>query len=101
MNRRLDLQHRLERINGVAKVYFQPPTTIRLEYPCIIYKLEGENVRHADDLKYHRLNRYTVTVFDKDPESMVADQLREWRYCSFDRTYASDNLNHFVFTLYF
>jgi hypothetical protein len=31
----------------------------------------------------------------------MVDDILALPYCQFDRSYVSDNLNHFVFTLYF
>ena len=46
---RLSLHNILVSILGTSNVYFQPPTTITLKYPCIIYKLDDiEDVRAND-----------------------------------------------------
>ena len=33
-------------------VYFQPPTNIKLEYPCIVYKRDFADTEFADDNPY-------------------------------------------------
>lgn len=38
---RIDFQHLLEEILGSPHVYFQPPATVKLEYPAIIYSLDN------------------------------------------------------------
>lgn len=100
MCRRILLQKRLEKIAGEARVYFQPPASVRMKYPCIMYELSRTNVRHADDEKYAIHLGYTATVIDKNPESPIAAKMESVRYCSFDRAYVKDNLYHYVFTIY-
>ena len=34
---RLELQDLLETVLGSQYVYFQPPATLRMRYPCIVY----------------------------------------------------------------
>lgn len=84
-----------------AHVYFQPPESVKLVYPCIIYSLDGINDRHADDSKYATVKRYSVMILDKDPDTELSDKVHELPMCSFDRHYCSDNINHYVYTLYF
>lgn len=98
---RLDLQAKLRDLLGSANVYFQPPPTIQMEYPCIVYKRDFEEVKHADNVPYNRKKRYQVTVIDTDPDSDIPDKIAELSLCSFDRFYTADGLNHDVFTLFF
>ncbi len=101
MSRRLELHKILTGIKGVLKVYFQPPASIKMEYPCIRYAIDQDyNQRANNELYSHRI-RYTVTVMDKNPDSVIPDALRVLPYCSFDRFYTADNLNHWVFSIYF
>lgn len=100
-DRRIELQTLLEKILGSRNVYFQPPESIKLKYPCIIYEREDENVKFADDLNYSRTKLYTVTVIDKNPDSDIPDKISDLAYCIFQRHFTSDNLNHDVYRLYF
>ena len=45
--------------------------------------------------------KYLVTVIDKNPDSSFIDIVAKLPTCRFVRHYKSDNLNHYVFTLYF
>lgn len=102
MASRLKLQRELERLTGVQKVYFQPPESVKLVYPCIIYDFSKFDVNYADDAPYRIMSRYEVTVIDKDPDSSIpVDLLKSFKYVSSDRFFVSDNLNHWVFTLYY
>lgn len=96
---RLSLQSLLESIT--PKVYFQPPTNIQLEYPCIIYKRDYAQVEFADNNPYHNTKRYMVTVIDRNPDSAIPDMVAALPMCIFNRFYTADNLNHDVFNLFF
>lgn len=98
---RLSLQSKLETALGSRNVYFQPPESIKLKYPCIIYKLTRDLVNYASDERYKDKNCYSILIIDKDPDSIIPDRIKKFRYCSFDRSYTSDNLNHFSYTLYY
>lgn len=98
--RRVELHHILERVLGSKYVYFQPPTGLKMEYPCIVYNLSTANDIHADNHIYRRLYRYTVTYITKNPDDPKRDELDDLPYCAFDRFFTSDNLNHFVYTIY-
>lgn len=102
MKNRLKLHSELESIPGVKKVYFQPPSTIKMTYPCIRYSLEGISERMADDKEYTFKDRYSIIVITSNPDTPIPDIVRKsFRYCSFDRCYTADNLYHYVFTLYY
>lgn len=82
-------------------MYYQPPENLKMSYPAIRYtksKIEGE---HANDKRYKNMTRYEIIVIDRNPDNSVIDRLLELPYCSFDRHYKSDNLNHDVLTLYY
>ena len=72
-----------------------------MQYPCILYEREGSHTEHADNKKYQHIKRYQVTVIDRNPDSEIPDQVIELPLCSFDRYFPADNLNHWVFTLFF
>ena len=101
MASRLKLQEELEKILGSNNVYFQPPASVKLKYPCIVYERSYVQTLKADNTNYLSTNRYTVTVIDKDPDSDIADKILDLPYASFDRHFITDNLNHNVLTLYY
>ena len=97
--RRTKLHENLEDILGSENVYFQPPSSITLKYPCIIYAYEDLVTLHANNASFINRDRYTVTMITKDPmPEETLEKLNEMPYTSFDRHYASDNLHHFAFT---
>lgn len=97
---RLDLQAQLEGILESRNVYFQPPASVQMQYPAIKYSLKDVIVRHANNLSYMMHSGYELILIDKNPDSQYVKKLLELPYCSFDRSYYADNLNHFVFTVY-
>lgn len=97
---RVELQTYLEEILGSRNVYFQPPESVKLSYPCIIYRLSKIRSTKANNKKYKIDKGYDLTIVDKNPDSVLPDKLYESEYCSFDRHYKADNLNHWVFSIY-
>lgn len=87
---------------GISHFYFSPPNGTQLQYPCCIYKLVGDNKFYADDIPFFRAKRYTVTIIDQNPDSEFSDQLiAGFPYCTLDRPFTMDNMNHFVHTLFY
>lgn len=101
MGSRLDLQDLLESILGSSEVYFQPPESVRMKYPSIVFSLSGINKRVADDGTYNLIHEYTMTLMHKDPDNDIVDKLVSLPYCRFNRSFRNDNLNHYVFTIYY
>lgn len=101
MDQRLKLQAILEGILGVKKVYFQPPSNISLEYPCIVYSRDDRWVEHGDNRAYAHKKRYSVTVIDRNPDSEIPEKIAYLPMSSFSRHFVNDNLNHDIYNLYF
>ena len=81
-------------------IYFQPPETVKMTYPAVVYSLSDIPIRHADNRPYKTNRRYQITAIDKDPESALPDKIAELPTAKFNRFFASENLNHWVFTVY-
>jgi hypothetical protein len=101
MAQRLELQAILTEILQTDQVYFQPPPSVHMDYPCIVYRRDYEQTQFADDKPYARKKRYQVTVIDRDPDSGIPDKIAELPLCVYDRFYTAENLNHDVFKLFF
>lgn len=101
MPSRLELQTLLEELLGSRNVYFQPPESVKMKYPAIVYGLDNIENSFADDGVYLSKKRYLVTVIDEDPDSPIVDKVAALPTCRFNRRFQSDNLNHDVFILYF
>ena len=101
MGTRLELQTMLETLLGSRNVYFQPPATVKMSYPAIVYFRSNIVNTHANDSVYLQDRAYRVTVIDKNPDSPIVDQVSKLPLCSFQQHYTADNLNHDVFLLYY
>jgi len=99
MGSRLELQTMLETLLGSGNVYFQPPSSYQMSYPCIVYERSRILSAGADNLPYKHDNKYTITVMDEDPDSEIPITVSKLARCSHDRAFKSDQLNHDVFTL--
>lgn len=96
-----DLRTLLKELLGSGNVYFQPPSGYLMEYPAIVFGRKNPNRGFANDHAYFRLPCYEVTVIDPDPQGLIAAKVEQLEYCSPDRHFKKDNLNHDVFTLYY
>lgn len=93
----------LRSIPGVKKVYFEPPTGKRLEFPCIVYSKINKSNEYADNLAYIKHDVYSITVISSDPDDEIPDRLEEafQFHLSLNRIFDNDDLTHHVYTLYF
>lgn len=100
-NHRDELSATLRSVLGSDSVYYQPPESLKMKYPAIVYSRDNIARVSANDEAYHLHYYYSVTVIDKDPDSQIVERMARLSHCSFDRHYAVDNLNHDVFTIYY
>ena len=92
---RMKLHETLIEILGSEHVYFQPPETVKLEYPCIVYSRRSGNTAHANDHPYRYTQTYDVTIIDRDPDSKLPEKLATTiTGARYDRHYTADNLHH-------
>lgn len=101
MASRLELHSKLKSILGSNNVYFQPPESIKMHYPAIVYSLATIKKLPADDLSYLKYRAYTIILIDQNPDSAFVDKILDLPMCNFDRAYAGDNLNHWAFTIFY
>jgi hypothetical protein len=101
MSKRTDLHDILIAILGSNNVYFQPPPSVMMTYPCIIYQRSDIAIKHANDFIYKNKVGYTVMVIDRNADSLIPDKMLTLPMCKFDRHYTAENLNHDVYKLYY
>lgn len=100
MGNRLQLQTELETF--IPTVYFQPPSNITMQYPCIVYGRAGVASEHANDRMYSRTQEYQVTLIERNPDSNVGDNiLSHFSKCRITQQFSVDNLNHTIYTLFY
>lgn len=103
---RLELHAELQRIlvelgGGKAKdVYYQPPESVKMEYPAIVYELGRIDPTSANNNYIHKKTQYQITFITKNPDSQLIDAfLDQIQFCSFSRSFKSENLNHYVYNV--
>lgn len=101
MGTRQELQNMLTALLPGVNIYFQPPPTVKMSYPCVVYKKDYAETKFSDNKPYNYQKRYLLTVIDKNPDSQIPDKIAALPMCSYDRFYFAENLNHDVFKLFY
>ena len=101
MASRLELQTKFEELLGSRNVYYQPPESISMNYPAIVYSRDEIDKKSANNSTYLLTNRYEIIVIDRLPDNPVIEKLIRLPMCNYERSYKADNLNHDVLTLYY
>lgn len=101
MDSRPNLQTMLESLLESRDVYLQPPASLKMRYPCIVWELSDIEASFADNRPYKLDNKYSVTYITTEPDDIFVHKLASLPKCEFDRSFVSDNLYHFVFTLFY
>lgn len=98
---RLELQALLETLLGTSNVYFQPPANVQMQYPSIVYNWDRTDTLFADNSSYRHIKRYQLTVIDRDPDTSIPNRLAQLPLCQHQRSFVANNLNHYVYNLFF
>lgn len=99
---RLELHEKLVLILGSNNVYFQPPESVNMKYPAILYDLYRVQQRFAGDISYKKIPCWSVTIIDRNEDvDWIYKMLDSFPYCSVERTYKADNLTHYSFIIYY
>ena len=102
MASRLKLQRELEEFLGNKNVYFQPPESVKLRFPCIVYEYDVGITKYADDIPYQYIRPYKITIITQNPESDLVSKLA-YKYPTIRQLphFVSDNRYHDAFRLYY
>ena len=101
MGTTLDLQNELKSILGSNNVYFQPPSNIKMKYPCFVFERKSASQFNADNKKYLLFKCYTLTYISNEADPDMIDIVTDhFQMCRYDRPFVSDGLYHDLFTLY-
>lgn len=105
-DRRLELDKELRAILqktlGKVNIYYQPPESVKLMYPCIVYQKDTGDTKYADNGNYMFTQAYQITFITKNPDNDVIDEIRNhFKYCKWGRHFVYDNLNHEVVIIYY
>lgn len=106
MASRNNLHAKLKAVIGSNYVYFQPPESLKLTYPCIVYSLDSSSSNYANDHLYKHVFKYSVIFISKNPDEIitqawVSKMTSSISICSYSRRYIADNLTHDVFDIYY
>lgn len=101
MGRRADLHHILEAVLGSKNVYFDPPESFKLSYPCIVYSMNAHHERMADNEQYNLAKRYSLIYITQKADDPMVDKIELLQYCSLNQSYTSSNLHHYAYTIYY
>ena len=102
--RRLALHEELCELLGSRNVYFQPPGNQHevMQYPCFRYSLSKIKQTFANNKMYNYNRAYTIMYITTYPDTGMIDKvLKHFSMVVFDRTYVADQLNHYVFSIYY
>ena len=100
--RRLQFDNELRTLLDTTNTYFQPPATVRMSYPCVVYNRLSMDEKRADDRHYTMRPLYSLTVIDRNPDSdWVQRLLDHFPYSRYDRHYVADGLNHDTLSIYY
>lgn len=98
---RVELQALLESILGSDNVYFQPPASVTMQYPAVVYERDAARTQFADDKPYRYTQRYKVTVISRDPDEGIHEKIAQLPMCTYERHFTVANLHHDVLNLFF
>lgn len=102
--KRIELQRKLEGLyypGETPHVYFQPPASVKIIYPAIIFNFSNVKTIRSNNNLYNYMKSYEVTFVSTEPHHYMFDKLMNFPYSSFDRRYVADNLYHDVFTIFY
>lgn len=100
-NRYEDLGDTLKAILGNSNVYYRPGSNITMGYPAIRYNRERIDTSFADNKPYFNKMRYEIIYISRIADDDVIEGILAIPYCTHNRQYIANNLNHEVFTVYY
>ena len=99
---RLQLHEKLVDLLGSRNVYFQPPPSLQMNFPCFVYERASGLTEYAEDMPYKYNQSYNITYVSKDPDTevMLKKIAMGFPMIRYNRHYTANNLNHDTFILY-
>ena len=82
-------------------LYFQPPDSIKMTYPCLMYEWDSADTEFADDNPYIVRKRYRLMVITRNPDDKLPEKILTLPSAIMVRHYTEKNLHYYVFNLYF
>jgi hypothetical protein len=98
-NTRLTLQGKLEEILGSRNVYYNPPESQKMNFPCIVYSLSFIQDIHADNMNYLDYTTYKITVISKNPDHSACKKIHQLPMTKFSTRFVKNGFYHEVYIL--
>ena len=98
---RVELDAILRATLGTTNVYYDPPESFKLKYPCIVYHDSGRIVWKADNQTYIKYRRYMLNYITPNADDPKVDVIEELPFCKMATPYASDGLFHYPYNIDF
>ena len=99
--RRLLFDEMIKEVTGLTHVYYDPPESVLMEYPAIVYKKTKMPALYANNKKYVKSIAFEVQVICEDPDTIYVDKVQDIKFSAFDRHFVADDLHHDVLTIIF
>lgn len=100
-DRRAKASRILHEVFGKSQqVYYDPPESLKMVYPAIVYVRKKIDTVNADNKKFMIYDRYQVTYIHKDKDDPMIDKILDLSLCEHVNQFKADDLYHDVFTLY-
>lgn len=89
----------MEECGEEPHVYFQPPESIKLVYPCIIYHISNIDTLYSSNLPYAHFISFETKYISKDSTSKVPNRLLKLPRSRFNTYYTAEKLHHYSYTI--
>ena len=86
---------------GNNNVYFQPPESVKINYPCIIWNLSKTASTYADDRSYIQNPKYVIRYVSTEPDDQMRFTLVDVLGVPIIQVYCKDGLYHYIYELYY
>lgn len=82
-------------------VYFQPPESMKMKYPCIVYSMDALKPQYADNIPYLLHVPYSMRYITREADDELVYTLAMLPKCKHGRPYGKNNLYHHPYTIYY
>ena len=86
-------------ILGSDNVYYNPPESLKMNFPCIVYNNSYIESIHADNIKYLDYTTYKITVISKKPDHPAIRAILDVPMTKFSANYTKNGFYYTVIIL--
>lgn len=104
MRPRSEFSAKLKEVSGINNIYYQPPQSKKMVYPCIRYDTIDMQIKSADNKTYIMDRGYLVKIIGQDidfVDTLSANLLQAFPMAIYDQSYKADDLNHTILKIYY